>query len=644
MKFPHILSPIKIGSIELKNRFIIPSMGTAMPDDDGRATQQMVDYWGARARGGFALCIVEYAYINQIGKGNYRQLGIYEDSLIPDLKKVTDEIHRYGGKASLQIHHAGRNAFKQRNGNEFTVAPSAIPDPYNKQIPRELTLEEIYATIEWYGDAALRAKKAGFDAVEVHGAHGYLPAQFISRNSNRRTDEFGGDFASRMKFPREIIKNIKKKCGDDFTVGYRISGNERIPDGMDLPESRVVARALEEAGVAYISVSTGTHSSQPWSISPTALAPGFNVHAATEIKKSVTIPVVAVGRINNPDLAEEIIRSGQADLLALGRESLADPEFPQKIADERFDEICPCISCLMRCQGQFANPADRFCSCMMNPFTGKERVWEVKKAAVAKKVLIVGAGPAGLETAWLAARRGHQVTVLEKKEYPGGQFRTASMPPFKQDISRAIKYLMTMGKKYGVDYRFGVEATPDSIAAEKPDEVVLATGGVPLIPGIDGIDSARVVNAADVLEGKVYPGERVLVLGGGMVGVETADYLGVQKRDVTIVEMLSEIGGGEHPTIKHFMFERFKNYGTKTMTGARVTQISDDELAYEKDGAIHTLTGFDMIVLALGAKAYNPLEAPLKEKGFNVHVIGDAVKARRALEAIYEGADLALKL
>jgi NADPH-dependent 2,4-dienoyl-CoA reductase/sulfur reductase-like enzyme len=406
----------------------------------------------------------------------------------------------------------------------------------------------------------------------------------------------------------------------------------------------VVARSLEEAGVAYISVSTGTHSSQPWSIASTALAPGFNVYAAAEIKKSVTIPVVAVGRINNPDMAEEIIRSGQADLLALGRESLADPEFPQKIAEERTDEICPCISCLMRCQGQIANPDDRFCSCMMNPFTGKENTWEVREAAVSKKVLIIGAGPAGLATAWLAARRGHKVTVLEKKNYPGGQFKTASMPPFKQDISRAIKYLMTTGEKYGVDYRFGVEATPDLVAAEKPDEVALATGGIPLIPGIDGIDGAKVVNAVDVLEGKVYPGEKILVLGGGMAGVETADYLGVQKRDVTIIEMLPEIGGGEHPSIKHFMFERFRNYGTKVLTGAKVTQILDDELVYEKNGATHSLTGFDMIVLALGAKAYNPLEAPLKEKGVKTHVIGDAVKARRALEAIYEGVELALKL
>ena len=645
MGYPNVFSSIKVGSIELKNRLVVPSMGTAMPTfEDGIATQQLIDYWGARAKGGFALCIVEYAYISQIGKGNHMQLGAYDDNLIPSLKAIVDEIHKHGAKAAIQIHHAGRNSFNQRNGNMFTVAPSAIPDPYNKQIPHELSIDEIYKTIEDYGDAALRTKKAGFDAVEIHGAHGYLPAQFISRNSNRRTDDFGGSFASRMKFPLEVVKNIKHKCGSDFVIGYRLSGYERIPDGMDLNESRVLSRELENAGVAYISVSTGTHSSQPWSIAPSALAPGFNVCAATEIKKSVDIPVVAVGRINDPNLAEEIIRSQQADLIALGRESVADPYFPLKMFEERTEEICPCISCLMRCQGQFTDPDERFLSCTMNPITGKEGSVSLDKTDNPKKVMIIGAGPAGLEAAWVAARCGHSVTLYEKQTHPGGQFRAAAMPPFKQDISKAIKYLMTMGKKYGVTYKFGIEVTQDVISAQNANVIVLATGAKPIKPRIKGIDSQKVVSAVDVLEGRVYPGTNVVILGGGLAGIETDDYLGEQQRNVTILEMLPEVGGHEHASIKLFMFERFREHNVKILTNSRVAGISEDEIVYIKDGKEHKLTGFDTIVMALGYEAYNPLEAQLKGGKQIVHVIGDAVKARRALEAINEGFNLAISL
>jgi 2,4-dienoyl-CoA reductase-like NADH-dependent reductase (Old Yellow Enzyme family)/thioredoxin reductase len=645
MEYSSVLSPISVGALELKNRFIVPSMGTGMPTvQTGEVTPRLVGYWRARAKGGFALCIVEYAYVNQIGKGNYCQLGIYDDSLIPGLREVADAIHEGGAKASIQIHHAGRNAFRQRNGNEYTLAPSPIADPYNRQTPREMTQDDIYVIIEDYGAAALRAKKAGFDAIEIHGAHGYLPAAFISRASNMRTDEFGGDFAGRTRFPIAVIQSVKEKCGTDFPVGYRFSAYERIPGGMEIQESKAVARVLEQAGIDYISVSTGTHSSQIWTIAPPACAPGFNAYAAAEIKQSLSIPVVAVGRINHPDLAEEIIRSGQADLVALGRESIADPEFPNKVAVGNTSEICPCISCLMRCQGQFANKDQRFCSCTINPFAGLEDELRIEKAASPKHILIIGAGPAGLETAWVAAKRGHKVTVIERREHPGGQFRTASMPPFKQDISRAIKYYMTMGTKYGVSYRFGVEATPDLVMTESPDEVVLATGGSPLIPRIEGIDCDKVVTAADILDGKADAGDKVLIIGGGQVGVEVADYLGTQQRCVTIIEMLPQIGASEHAAIMHFMRERFQGYGLTVMTDSKITSISDCEVVYEKDGAVQRLSGFDTYVLALGTQPYNPLEAAMRDQELSVHVIGDALEARRALEAIYEGAYLGASL
>jgi NADH:flavin oxidoreductases, Old Yellow Enzyme family len=643
MAFTNVLSPIKIGAMELKNRFIVPAMGTSYPTADGHVSQQLIDYWAARAKGGFGLCIVEFCYIDPLGQATPNQLAGYSDDFIPGLSRLADEIHRYGAKAALQIHHAGRQTNHFVTGKQ-PVAPSPIPCPVNKEVPHELTTDEVRELIEKFGDAALRAKKAGFDAVEVHAAHGYLVAQFMSAYSNKRTDEFGGSFTGRMKFAVEIIKNIKEKCGDNFPVSFRISGDEHVAGGRTIRESKMVARALEEAGADAISVSTGVYASLFWTIVPAAVEPGYNIDAAAEIRKSVGIPVIGVGRINDPNLAEDIISTGKADLVALGRESLADPEFPNKVREGRIEEISPCIACMQRCQGAGVNESDTGVSCLVNPFTGKEGTLKIEQTEKPQNIVIVGAGPAGLEAAWIAAGRGHSVTVYEKDTVPGGQYRTGAIPPYKQEITRAIRYYMTMGKKYGVDYQFGVEATAEMIRKKNPDAVILATGGVPLVPAIRGIDSSKVVNAVDVIDGKASAGDRVLVIGGGMVGVETADLLGEHGHQVTIIEMLPRIAGDENPATQFFLFERLKNYGVTMLAGAKVRSISDEEVVYEKDGTEQKLTGFDSIVLALGAKAYNPLEDQLKDRGFKVQVIGDAVKARRALEAIYEGACLAVNL
>lgn len=644
MKFHVLLSPIKIGTMEVKNRFVVPPMATGLALPNGNPTEGHITYWAARAKGGYGLLIVEATAIDPLGKGSpWDEPGIWDDKFIPAWKKVTDEVHKYETKIAIQLHHAGRQTTHDKIEGQ-PVAPSPIPCPVEREMPRELTTEEVYDLIEKFGDAARRAREAGFDAVEVHGAHGYLIAQFMSPYSNKRIDEFGGDFMSRMRFPVQIIKNIRRKVGNGYPVIFRISGDEVVPGGRDINDSRLVARVMEEAGVDAIHVSCGVYATTQYIIAPAAVPPGFNVYAAGEIKRAVNIPVIAVGRINEPLLAEDILESGKADLVALGRESLADPELPNKVAAGLTEEISPCIGCMQACAGYLFDPTKPNISCLVNPFTVREGELTIEKTEKPKKVMVVGGGPGGLEAAWVSAKRGHEVTLYEKENVLGGQYRIGAIPPTKQDILKAIRYYITMGKKYGVEYKTGVEVTEDLIAKENPDVVILATGGVPLVPNIKGIDNPKFVKAVDILEGKKEVGMNVLIVGGGMVGVETADFLGEHHHNVTIVEMLPEIAKDEQDAVKYFLLERLNKYGVKAVTGATVKEFLDDGVVFAKDGKEERLTGFDTIVLAMGAKAYNPLEEKIKGKVPEVYVVGDAVKARKALEAIEEAARVAIKI
>lgn len=644
MNFPALLSPIKIGSLEVKNRFVVPPMGTNFANPDGSVSQQLIDYYVTRAKGGYGLIIVEVTAIEPAGKAIPFEAGIWSDDQVPGWKKLVDEVHKYGAKIAVQLHHAGRQTTTDITGGEKPVAPSPVPCPVMKEMPQELSTEEVYEMIGKFRDAAVRARDAGFDAVEIHGAHGYLIAQFMSQYSNKRIDEFGGSFLSRMKFPLEIIKSIKRAVGNGFPLLFRMSGDEKVHGGRSINETRTVARLMEQAGVNAMHISVCTYGSMHWMFVPGAVPPANNVLYAEEVKKSVKIPVITVGRITDPFLAEDIIQTGKADMISLGRESLADPELPNKVAAGDTEEIAPCIYCLQGCVGYLFNPEKLKISCLVNPFTGREGTLKVEKAEKPKKVMIVGGGPGGLEAAWIAARRGHNVTCYEKEKVLGGQFRIGGIPSTKDDILRAIKYYITMGRKYGVEYKSGVEVSPELIKNEKPDVVILATGGTPLIPDIKGINNPAFVKAADVIDGKKVVGENVLVIGGGMVGAETADYLGEHGHRVTVVEMQPEVAGDIPDGPRLYLLQRLKEYGVACLTGAVVKELLESGVVYKKDGKEERITGFDSIVLALGSTAYNPLEEKLKGKVAELYVIGDAVNARKAINAIEEGARIAVKI
>lgn len=647
MNFEKLLSPINIGTCEIKNRFVMPPMDSALPNTDGTVSQRMIDYYEARAKGGFGLIIVEYCHVELEGKPHFNSISGFDDKFIPGLADLASAIHKHNGaKTFLQLHHVGRQGDPVVFSGDNMYAPSAVPDYLRDKYPvTALSTERVYGLVEKFGDTAVRAKKAGYDGVEIHGGHGYLVSEFMTGLVNKRTDEFGGDFRGRMLFPELIIKNIKAKCGEDFPVTMRISATEPLPGGREIEESRAVAKYLEKCGLDGLNISIGMNGAHKWVIVPNQIACGYNIGNAEAIKKSVSIPVIGGGRINDPYMAEGILEDGRADMLYFGRGCLADPDLPNKIAANTPEDVIPCVGCVQRCQSHLAKPEIGI-SCMMNPLTGKEGMWKKKPAETPKKIAVVGAGPAGLTFAKHAAERGHMVTVFEKESQAGGQFKIAAVPPYKHELGRATKYMIHAALKSGAEIKYNTEATKEMLLAGKYDTVILATGGTPILPLIKGIDGPNVVLASNLLSGKsLLPSGNILVIGGGEVGVETADYLATRPgKNVTIVEMAPAVASTLYFTQREFLMERLNQYGVKILTNTKVQEFVEDGAICEQNGEALNLTGYNSIVLAMGSKAYNPLEAELKEAVNEVHVIGDALKARSALEAIEEATKLALEI
>lgn len=643
--YQNVLSSGKLGKLELKNRFIVPPMDSSATDECGEVNDRLIAYYAARAKGGFGLIITEYTAVDYPdGLAKAGQLSIYHDKFIPGMGRLAEAIHQEGAKIFLQLQHPGRETSKAITGRQ-TVSASPLPSMLKgKGMPRGLSVPEIQDLVKKFAEGAFRAKKAGIDGVEVQCGHGYLIAQFLSGLTNKRADEYGGTLLNRTRFAGEIVRAIKEKCGGDYPVSCRLSGEERIAGGLSLEDTVVIAKELEKAGADAIHISSGTVASIPWLIAPAALPNGYNLPAAKAVKEAVNIPVIAVGRITEPLMAEHVIADGIADFVSLGRASVADPEFPRKVSEDRVDEISPCVGCLSRCfYTEGVIPGDAVISCMLNPFSGHEDTMQITPAEKQKKVVVIGAGPGGLEAAWVAAARGHKVTVLEKSGKCGGQLLAAAVPPGKHEMVKGISFLLYMNKKYHTEIRTNVEATAETIASYDPDAVILATGSNPIACPVT-CESSSVVQAIDILECKEEPGENNVIIGGGLVGLETALYITSLGFRATVVEMKPEAGEDLNSSTAKFLLDELREKEVEILTSTKLEKISKKGIECETAKGQICLKAVDKVVVAIGSSACNPLEEELKNTSYKVIAIGDAVYTRKAYAAIEEGARVALQI
>jgi len=643
-----LFTPVTIGNVQIRNRIAMAAMGHGLASD-GFVTDMMRDYFVARAKGGVGLITTGGTWVVQCFGSTpavTTHPNIYDDKFIAGFSKLTEEVHKYGVVIACQLSHLGRQLTSTEFGAQ-PVAPSAIPCPVCKETPRELSKDEIAEIVEAHGRAAKRAKEAGFDMVEFQGCHGYLISEFLSPHANQRTDEYGGSVENRARFYVEIVKRVKEIAGADFPVICRYNGEDYIKGGLELKDGKIIGQLLEEAGADALSVTASVYGSYVPTV-PMEEPPGCFVYLASAVKEVVDIPVVTVGMICEPNLAEEVIRNRHADIVALGRVLLADPEWPNKVKYGKLDEIRRCIHCNQGCVDHITEMQWQGLplkiACLVNPECGREGEITASTIRTPMKVLVAGGGVAGLKAAVIAAQRGNRVTVYEKGEKLGGQFLLASMPPNKGERKNLIIDISTEAKKLGVKIELSREVTPALIEEIKPDVAIIATGSLPIVPEIRGVERKHVVLAVDVLDGKSPVGMNVLIIGGGSVGLETASYLAAKGRNVKVVEMKGHFAPNMGRIARFALRRHLDKDNVELIKNCVVEEIGDEIIKVKKNERQELLYGINTIVLAVGSKSNDEIAQNIKEEVKRVFVIGDAAEPTGAMEAVFEGWEAARQI
>ena len=667
MAYEKLFEPGRIGTMTIKNRGVMAPMGSNLAGNDGNATDSQIRYYQERAKGGIGMIVNEYTGVDDVDSMpsvNYYRVA--RDHNLAAAEALVDAVHMYDCRIVAQLHHAGSTSNPAYTGRD-NIAPSAVPIADGKPVPREMTLEDIKRVQGKFIDAAVRCKKVGYDAVELHGAHGYLLTQFFNRYYNRRTDEYGGSVENRCRFIAEIIAGIREKLGPKYPILVRMCGDEMTPiEGFfDLEEGIEIAKYLESLGIDAIDISMGSSRNADANCEPFSYKPGWKKHVAKAYKEALNIPVIATNTIKNPDFAEQLLEEGVCDFVAMGRSQLADPEFMNKAKAGRANEIRKCIGCLY-CRERILGEGLPI-RCAVNARTAREIEFpdyrnpvRTKFDGAGRKVAVIGAGPAGMEAARVLALRGYAPVIFDKAEQPGGTLNIADKPPLKDKITALIDSMVAELNALGVKWRLGEEATvenvreleADAIGAPKLAGVIVACGAQPVIPNVPGADGPNVVTAEDVITGKAEVGGsagdagRIVIIGSGLTGLETAEMLLADGHKVAIVEMLDQIGPGIFGAILNDEMSRIKPFAPDLYPGHALVSIQAgsandgqgstvtvEELATGKQFDIEA----DTVIMAAGIKPRTDVVDLFKANFNNVLVAGDARKGGRIATAIREG-------
>ena len=632
----HLFSPFRINGIKFKNRIVLPPLASFLINKGGGITSETIEHYRRRAGGGPAMVIMEACAVSPEGIVSINQARIDDDRMIEGLAAIATAIRSNGAIPAIQIHHAGRQT-PAKVIKRKPLAPSLLSCPTIRGEVEPLTANGIQALVDKFASAAVRAREAGFDLIEIHGAHGYLISQFLSRYSNIRSDGYGGTIAGRTRFAAEIVREIKNRLGADYPISFKISAQEFVPNGLTVDESIDILKILVEAGIDVVQVSAGNDATPEWICQPMFMKKACLVDSAYQVKQALDIPVMAVGRINDPWTADEIIADGKADLVCIGRGLMADPQMPNKAKAGRFDEIRTCIACNTCMESIFRKGR---LECLVNPYLGREEELRTERAEKPKKVMVIGGGPGGLNAAWIAAKRGHDVHLYEKAPVLGGQLVPGSKTTYKKEMQTLIHFQRKQVELHGVRCHLGFEATAETVKKEDPDVVILATGSRPVLPPVEGIDKPVVTTFDAVLNGQAGESRHSVIIGGGATGCEVAYHISETGTPVTIVEMLPKIGGNLETITRRLLIRKLKERKVRFLTEHRLSRIEDDGvMVTAADGKTHKIEA-DRVVIAVGILPDYRIHEQIKALGYETHVIGDCLEPRSAKAAIYEGAKI----
>jgi len=628
-------SPLRVGPRVLPNRLALAPVKTALGGKDGKVSPRHVAYYRRRAAGGAGLIIVEPLFIDPAGREHPKQLGAHTDGVVDGLQRIVDTVHACGSLAFAHLNHAGRAANPKAIGG-LPEAPSPVPCPTTGATPRELTPGRIAELIRAYAAAAGRVREAGFDGVELQLGLGYLPAQFLSPRTNLRKDTYGCAGENRWRFVEELVAAVRVALDDAMALTARLSADEKVEGGLGIEDAVRLARRLEDLGVDGLHVVTGSAcDSPPWYYQHMALPAAVNEGLAARIRNAVSIPVIVAGRLGDPDRIREVLDREMADAVALGRPLLADPDLPRKMREGREDEIMGCGACLQGCLAKVKEGGP--IGCIVNPEVGHEDEPIAPAPAVGARLVVVGGGPAGMQVALSAHRAGYGVVLFEKSDALGGQFSFAPLTTGKEAMRRPFDSLVRAVERSGVEVRTGVEATVTRITELEPDRVIVATGSRPVIPPIPGLDDP--LTAGQVLTGQREVGRRVLILGGGLVGIEIAEQLARQRREVVVVELLEDIARDMETITRKMVLKRLEELPVQVHTRTRLLRMEDGE-AFVLDGDARdesSLGRFDSVLVSVGHRSYDPLSAELRAAGIPVEVLGDAREPGQVFDATQAG-------